>query len=32
MKEIKYEGVWGELELKKKFPEAITHKVFETNF
>ena len=31
VKEIKYEGVWGELESKKKFPEKITHKISETN-
>ena len=28
-KEIKFEGAWGELE--SKFPETITHKIFETN-
>ena len=33
VKEIKFEGVYGELESKKKkFPENITHKIFETNF
>ena len=32
MKEIKYEGIWGDLESKKRFPETITHKIFETNF
>ena len=31
VKEIKYEGVWGELKAKKQFPETIIHKVFETN-
>ena len=29
--EINFEGVWGELESKKKFPKTITHKMFETN-
>ena len=29
-KEIKFEGVWGELE-SKKFSETITHKIFKTN-
>ena len=29
--EIKFDLVWGELESKKKFPETITHKIFETN-
>ena len=29
IKEIKFEGVWGELELKKCFQR--THKIFETN-
>ena len=29
VKEIKFEGVWGELELKKSFQR--THKIFETN-
>ena len=28
---IKFDGVWAELESKKKFPETITHKIFETN-
>ena len=27
--EIKFKGVWGELE--SRFPEAISHKIFETN-
>ena len=27
----KFEGVWGELETKKVFPETIIHKVSETN-
>ena len=31
VKEVKFEGVWGELESKKMFPETITHKIFETN-
>ena len=31
VKEIKLEGVWGELESKKKIPETITHKISETN-
>ena len=31
VKAIKFEGVWGELQ-SKKFPETITHKVFDTNF
>ena len=32
VKEIKFEGVWDELESKKKkFPETITHKISETN-
>ena len=30
VKEVKFEEVWGELE-PKKFPETITHKIFETN-
>ena len=30
VKEIKFEGVWGELELKR-FPETASHKIFETN-
>ena len=30
-KEIRFEGVWGELESKKKFPETITHKISQTN-
>ena len=30
VKEIKFEGVWGELE-SKKCPETITHKIFKTN-
>ena len=30
-KGITFEGVWGELESKKKFPETITHKISETN-
>ena len=32
VKEIKFEGVWGELEAKKMFPEKITHEIFEINF
>ena len=31
VKEIKFEGVWGKLESKKRFPETITHKIFDTN-
>ena len=31
IKENKFEGVWGELDSKKNFPETITHKIFETN-
>ena len=31
VKEIKFEGVWGELESKKRFPDTITHKRSETN-
>ena len=31
VKEIKYEGGWGELEAKKMFPETTIHKIFETN-
>ena len=31
VKEIKFEGVQGELKLKKRFPETIIHKIFETN-
>ena len=31
VKEIKFEGVWGELESKRKFPEIVTHKIFEIN-
>ena len=30
VKEIKFKGVWGELE-SKKFPQTITHKISETN-
>ena len=29
VKEIKFEGAWGELECKKMFPEAIIDKIFE---
>ena len=31
VKEINFGGVWGELQSKKLFPEAITHKISETN-
>ena len=31
VKEIKFEGVWGELRVKKEFPETITRKIYETN-
>ena len=31
VKEITFEGVWGRIRIKKKFPETITHKIFETN-
>ena len=31
VKDVKFEGVLVELESKKKFPETITHKIFETN-
>ena len=31
-KEIKFEGVWGELEAKKIFAETIIHEISETNF
>ena len=31
IKEIKFEGVWGEIQSQKTFPENITHKIFETN-
>ena len=33
VKEIKLEGVWGELQSKKtkQFPETIIHKIFEIN-
>ena len=31
VKEIKFEGVWGNLETKKMFLETIIHKIFETN-
>ena len=31
VKEIKFEGVWRDLDSKKLFPEKITHKIFETN-
>ena len=31
VKENRFEGVWGELELKKKLPETITDKIFETS-
>ena len=30
-KEITFQGVWGELEAKKLFPETIIHKIFKTN-
>ena len=29
-KEIKFKGVWGKLEPKKRFPEPTSHKIFET--
>ena len=29
--EIKFEGVWCELESKNKFPKTIIYKIFETN-
>ena len=32
VKEIKFEGIWGELAVKKMFPETIIYKVFETNY
>ena len=28
---ITFRGVWGEIEAKKKFPETIIDKMFETN-
>ena len=33
VKEIKFKGVWGGggVRIKKRFPEIITYKVFETN-
>ena len=31
VKENRFEGVWGEVEFKKKLPETMTHKIFETN-
>ena len=31
VKEIKFQGIWGELK-QKMFPETIIHKIFETNF
>ena len=31
VKEIKTEGTWDELQLKKIFPETITQKISETN-
>ena len=31
VKEIKFQEVWGELESKKRFPETISHKIFENN-
>ena len=31
-KETNFEGVWGELESNKRFPETIPHKIFDTNF
>ena len=30
-KAIKFRWVWDELELKKGFPETISHKISETN-
>ena len=32
VKEINFEGIWGELEAKKIFPEIIILKVFKTKF
>ena len=31
VKEVKFEGVWGDSEPKKKFPETISHKISEGN-
>ena len=31
IKEINFKGVWDELKPKKRFPETIDHKIFETN-
>ena len=31
VKEVKFEGVWGELESKKRFTETMIQKIFETN-
>ena len=31
-KEIKFKGVCGNLESKKRFPETASHKIFETSF
>ena len=31
IKEIKFEGVYGELELKKMFPDTIAHIIFGNN-
>ena len=31
VKEIKIKGIWGQVRIKKLFPETITHKVTETN-
>ena len=29
--EVNFEGVWGESEAKKLFPQTDIHKIFETN-
>ena len=31
VKDIKFEGAWGQVQIKKRFPDTITHTIFETN-
>ena len=31
VKGVKFGGVWGEIEIKRGFPETVTHGVFEAN-
>ena len=32
VKEVKFQGVWGQVTIKKAFPETIAHKICETNY